>query len=117
MGETEFLYGVALVYRTEVEGGYAPPRFSEDVTVVRANSEDAARQVATALGRAGEISYGNAFGEEVTWLFLGIASLQLLQVNEPETGVTLLSRSFDSLARYRDLFVANGLPEGPQNRP
>lgn len=117
MGETEFLYGVALIYRTEVEGGYAPPRFSEDVTVVQATSEDAARQVATALGREGEVSYGNAFDEEVTWVFLGIASLQLLQVNEPEAGGTLLSRSFDSLDRYRDLFVADGLPEEPQNRP
>ncbi|MEV4571460.1 DUF4288 domain-containing protein [Nonomuraea sp. NPDC049419] len=115
MGETQFLWSVVLIYRTDISGGYTPPRFSEDVRVVRADSEDAAQDVAIALGREDEVRYGNTFDEEVTWRFLGIASLQLLQIDEPEAGATLLSRSFDSLDRYRDLFEVDDLPEEPQN--
>ncbi|MEV4476604.1 DUF4288 domain-containing protein [Nonomuraea sp. NPDC049504] len=113
MGETQFLWGVVLIFRTDVAGGYPSPHFSEDVRVVRADSEDAARDAAMALGRADEISYRNTSGEEVTWRFLGITSLQLLQVDEPEAGATLLHRSFDRLDRYRDLFEIDDLPEEP----
>ncbi|NUW42123.1 DUF4288 domain-containing protein [Nonomuraea rhodomycinica] len=109
---TDFLYGVVLVYATTVEGGYATPSFSEDITVVRAASEEAARRMAEALGREAEVEYGNAFGERVAWRFLGVAALQLLQVDDLEVGATLLSQSFDSLERYRDLFEIGELPEG-----
>lgn len=117
MGGTQFLWGVVLIHRTDIGGGYAPPSFREDVRVVRAPSEDAARDAAMALGREDEINYTNAFDEEVTCRFLGITSLQMLQVDEPEAGATLLSRSFDNLDRYRDLFEDHDLPDEPQGHP
>ncbi|MER7500366.1 hypothetical protein AB0L05_15805 [Nonomuraea pusilla] len=62
--------------------------------------------------REAEVEYGNVFGEEVAWRFLGVAALQLLQIDDLELGASLLSRSFNSLERYRDLFEIEELPEG-----
>jgi len=103
-GSKGFLYGVVLVYQTTVEGGYDRPRFSEDVVVIRAESEDAARQTAREIGRTEEITYANIFDEDVTCRFLGVADVRPLQADELECGVPLMSRSFDDLSTYRELF-------------
>lgn len=99
-----FLFGVVLVYQTTVEGGYGRSRFSEDVVVLRADSEETARQTGREIGQTEATSYANAFDEDVTWRFLGVADVRLLQVDELECGVPLMSRSFDDLGRYRELF-------------
>jgi hypothetical protein len=104
-----FLYGVVLVYKTTVEGGYEPPRFSEDLVVLRADSESMARQTGLKIGQVEESSHSNVFGEDVTWHFLGVADVRLLQTDELEYGVPLMSRSFDNLARYSELFSITSL--------
>ncbi|GGQ07524.1 hypothetical protein GCM10010140_42200 [Streptosporangium pseudovulgare] len=106
----EVPYIAVLVFRTEVGGGYAPARFSEDIVLIRARSPERARAVAETRGREEETSYANEYGETVTWAFVGVADVREALYDSLDENVTLYSRSFDDLARYRQVFSSDLAP-------
>jgi hypothetical protein len=106
------LYIAVLVYSTVIDGGYQPPRFSEDIVPIVAASEDQARAAAEQAGNSEQTTYLNEYGETVRWTFLGLADLRLSLTGGLEPGMSVYSRSFDSLEQYRDLYsIASLTPE------
>lgn len=105
------LYIAVLVYSTVVDGAYRRPRFSEDVVPIMASSEDEARAVAVRIGRNEQTSYLNECGETVRWSFLGVADLGVALTDTLEPGVSLSSRSFEDLDRYRELYSIASLSD------
>jgi Domain of unknown function (DUF4288) len=93
-----------LVYVTHVEGGYTRPRYSEDIALIHASSEEEARTVAESAGRGDEICYSNEYGESVEWTFLGVADVRSALYETLDENITLYSRSFYDLAQYKELF-------------
>ncbi|MEV4003030.1 DUF4288 domain-containing protein [Actinomadura sp. NPDC049753] len=112
--EEQQLYIAALVFSVVVEGGYRPARYSEDVVLINAGSEDEARLAAERAGEREQTSYLNQFGDTVRWTFLGVADLQMSDLPAAEPGVSLYSRSFDDLDHYRRLF---NIPTDQLQRP
>ncbi|MFF0312327.1 DUF4288 domain-containing protein [Streptosporangium sp. NPDC004379] len=111
-GGSDGPYIAVLVFRTEVGGGYDPPRFSEDIALIRAGSLDLARAAAEAQGREEETSYANEYGETVTWTFVGVADVRAALDDALDGNVTLYSRSFDDLEWYRRVFSTDLAPYG-----
>ncbi|MER6173046.1 DUF4288 domain-containing protein [Streptosporangium sp. NPDC001681] len=115
MGEqTKAPYIAILVYVTHVEGGYAHPRYSEDVVLIYGSSLEEARAAAEARGRNDEISYLNEYGESVNWSFVGLADVRNALYDSLSENTTLYSRSFRDLAQYKDVFSLSSL-EGEQD--
>ncbi|WP_433420959.1 DUF4288 domain-containing protein [Microtetraspora malaysiensis] len=102
-------YIAILVFKTQVGGGYAPPRFSEDIVLIHACSLDEARASADSRGREDETSYANEDGETVTWTFVGVADVREALYDSLDEDASLYSRSFDELTRYKQLFSIESL--------
>ncbi|WP_433223446.1 DUF4288 domain-containing protein [Microtetraspora malaysiensis] len=102
-------YIAILVFKTQVGGGYAPPRFSEDIVLLHALSLDEARAAADSRGREDETSYANEYGETVTWTFVGVADVREALYDSLDEDVSLYSRSFDELTRYKQVFSIESL--------
>lgn len=107
-------YIAILIYVTHVEGGYARPRYSEDVVLIYSGSIEEARAAAEARGRDDEISYLNEYGESVNWSFVGLADVRNALYDSLNESTTLYSRSFSDLALYKDVFSLSSL-EGEQD--
>ncbi|MEU4695542.1 DUF4288 domain-containing protein [Nonomuraea dietziae] len=102
--ETKTPHVAILVYVTHAEGGYARPRYSEDVVLIYGTSLEDARATADAMGHEEETSYKNQYGEAVNWKFVGVADVRATLYDTLEENTSLYSRSFYDLARYREVF-------------
>ncbi|WP_158578742.1 DUF4288 domain-containing protein [Spongiactinospora rosea] len=100
-----------LVYETKVEGGYAPPRYSEDIVLIHASSVEEARTTAEAMGRAEATSYQNVYDETVTWSFVGVADVRAALYDTLGEDTALYSRGFEDLRRYRETFALTSLSD------
>ncbi|MEU4571520.1 DUF4288 domain-containing protein [Nonomuraea sp. NPDC023979] len=100
-----------LVYATTVEGGYARPRYSEDIVLIHAASIEEARAAAEAMGHEETSSYKNVYDETVTWSFIGVADVRAALYDTLDDDITLYSRSFDDLGQYRATFSLASLRE------
>ncbi|MGA5756754.1 DUF4288 domain-containing protein [Nonomuraea bangladeshensis] len=98
-----------LVYATQVEGNYAPPRYSEDIVLIHATSVEEARIAAEAMGREETSSYKNVYDETVIWSFVGVADVRAALYDDLHETTVLYSRSFDDLDQYRETFSLTSL--------
>ncbi|MFF5111708.1 DUF4288 domain-containing protein [Streptosporangium sp. NPDC000509] len=105
-------YIAIMVYVTRVEGGYAHPRYSEDVVLIYGNSLEEARATAEARGRNDEITYLNEYNESVSWSFVGIADVRSALYDSLSEDITLYSRGIRDLAQYKDVFSLPSLEGG-----
>jgi hypothetical protein len=110
-GGTKGPYIAILVYMTEVEGGYAHPRYSEDIVLIYEDSIEKARATAEEMGRGEETSYQNKYDETVCWKFVGIADVCSALYENISENITLYSRSFDDLSQYKNVFSISSLSD------
>ncbi|MET8337652.1 DUF4288 domain-containing protein [Streptosporangium canum] len=102
-------YIAILVYRTAVEGGHVRARYSEDITLIHERSIEEARTRAEMIGRDGETSYSNEYGETVSWEFVGIADVRGALYDDLDSDTGLYTRSFDDLSQYKNVFSLSSL--------
>ena len=66
--------------------------YDRQIKVLRASNEDMAYKRALELGKAENHSYKNSAGEKVSWEFLGLGNLEILQEKRISHGTEIYSR-------------------------
>ncbi len=105
-------YVATLLLRCKVgDGDVGPWACDEQVHVLRAHDEDEAFDKALKLGQEEEHSYKNAYGEVVSWSFIGLENLEELSSPSIRDGTEIKSRIFEEsnpsrLVRQKDGLTA-----------
>ena len=99
-------YFAILLFRSAAAG--EAPLYSEDVVLVRAASDAAARQKADAYARTLETVYDNAGGRAVTVSFLEVVDVRAALYDDLSRDVVdLYSRHFRDIDAYRGFLAAD----------
>ena len=66
--------------------------WEESVVLVKADTEDDALMIATAIGRSQELSYTVEGGTELRWRFDRVVSVYMIESEDLQSGTELFSR-------------------------
>lgn len=101
-------YFAILLFQSSSAGTSRAPLYSEDVVLLRAGSDDEARQKADAYARTLETTYDNADGESVTVSFIETVEVHnALYDDLSGDAVDLYSRHFRDIDAYRKFLAAD----------
>lgn len=99
-GSRQSYYAAVLVFESSSDEVNYQPLYEEEVLIVEAPSEDAARERAIQLGKERETSYKNQDGQTISNQFKRLLDVQAIQDGQIEHGSTVYSRHFRDYAAY-----------------
>jgi uncharacterized protein DUF4288 len=86
-------FSAAILLRSEaVDRLPADSLWEESVVLVKADTEDDALMIATAIGRNQELNYAVDGGAELLWRFDRVASVYAIESEDLQSGTELFSR-------------------------
>ena len=86
-------FGAAILIRSEAADRLPHESlWEESVVLVKADTEDEALAIATAIGRRQELSYSVDGGTQLRWLFDRVARVYAIESEDLQSGTELFSR-------------------------
>ncbi|GAB3284268.1 DUF4288 domain-containing protein [Parasphingorhabdus pacifica] len=101
-------YVAALVLESSSEAEGHAPLYEESFVLVKAESDEEAKEKATSYGKQQQLSYEDEHHRLVTWKLKEVAEVQQLEDATFDDGSELFSRFFRNYSAYRSIEPLTG---------
>lgn len=93
-------YAAVLLFETSCLSPSYKPLYEEEIVLIEASSEEAAKRSAVEYAKQQECSYENQYKETITNSFKLLLDIQLMQSDKLSHGTTLYTRHFRDYKAY-----------------